>query len=485
MILKTTTLLLLLSLNIASDIAVALAPSAAASSRSAESPLQHPANDTPVDLPEFNNAEEYLEFMNSVASLPKGFATGAAGGTFISKEAPNLGKLPIRGTVIQLTKGPTDSWAACFTSNMFPGAPVVVGRKRLANGGPLGAIVINNKVSNVCSSADGELDAELVCESVAKALNLETSEQVLPSSTGVIGWSLPAKELAEDIVPEAVQNLQTNSALNAAKAIMTTDRFPKIRSKTLSNGARIVGIAKGAGMIEPNMATMLSYIMTDATISKQDLQKMLSSTVNQTFNCLSVDGDESTSDTVVAVASNQVSEPVDMEEFEQAFYEVCQGLSKDIVRNGEGTSHVMKVDIANFPGSARSARFFGRHIVNSPLFKCAVAGNDPNIGRLARAVGDYLGKYEPDTNVSSLSLTIGNRVIFKNKQFVAAGEATELELSKHFSEAEFEGFTDYPPHQRFVEIVVDFGKKGGDTSVVVLGSDLTKEYIDINADYRS
>lgn len=126
MILKTTTLLLLLSLNIASDIAVALAPSAAASSRSAESPLQHPANDTPVDLPEFNNAEEYLEFMNSVASLPKGFATGAAGGTFISKEAPNLGKLPIRGTVIQLTKGPTDSWAACFTSNMVRGRPDIL-----------------------------------------------------------------------------------------------------------------------------------------------------------------------------------------------------------------------------------------------------------------------------------------------------------------------------------------------------------------------
>ena len=125
----------------------------------------------------------------------------------------------------------------------------------MAEGGPLEALVINNKVSNVCSGGDGEADAELVCDAVAKGLNLESGKLVLPSSTGVIGWRLPAKELAEDVVPIAIQNLQTESALNAAQAIMTTDRFPKVRSKTLSNGARIVGIAKGAGMIEPNMAT--------------------------------------------------------------------------------------------------------------------------------------------------------------------------------------------------------------------------------------
>lgn len=124
-----------------------------------------------------------------------------------------------------------------------------MGRKRLADGGPIEAIVINNKVSNVCSGGDGEADAELVCEAVAKALNLDSSSLVLPSSTGVIGWRLPAKELAEDIAPEAVKNMQTDSIMNAAEAIMTTDRFPKVRSITLSNGARVVGIAKGAGMI--------------------------------------------------------------------------------------------------------------------------------------------------------------------------------------------------------------------------------------------
>lgn len=355
----------------------------------------------------------------------------------------------------------------------------------MAEGKKIAALVINNKVSNVCSGGDGEADAELVCDAVAGALNLESGAFVLPSSTGVIGWRLPAKELADDVVPAAIKNMQTESVLNAAKAIMTTDRFPKVRSKTLSNGARIVGIAKGAGMIEPNMATMLSYILTDASVSKGDLQRILGATVDETFNCLSIDGDESTSDTVVCVSSNQVTDEVDLEEFEKAILEVCQGLAQDIVRNGEGTGHVMKVQIDNFPGTKRSARFLGRHIVNSPLFKCAVAGNDPNTGRLAAAIGSYFGKYMPDADVSKMSLTLGGRVIFENGKFVLEGDAVEKELSQHMKDAEFGDSTDYPPHQRFVEIGVDFGDVDGDVSVTVLGSDLTKEYVVVNADYRS
>ena len=131
---------------------------------------------------------------------------------------------------------------------------MIVGRSRIAGGGPLHALVINNKVSNVCSGGDGVADSELVCQAVADGLNLPgAASTVLPSSTGVIGWRLPAKELASDVVPKAIENLDSSSALPAAKAICTTDRFPKVRSKTLTNGARLVGIAKGAGMIEPNM----------------------------------------------------------------------------------------------------------------------------------------------------------------------------------------------------------------------------------------
>jgi glutamate N-acetyltransferase/amino-acid N-acetyltransferase len=285
----------------------------------------------------------------------------------------------------------------------FPGAPVKVGRSRLAEGGPLNAIVINNKVSNVCSGGDGVADAEMVCSAVAKALNLDSGKTVLPSSTGVIGWRLPAKELANDIVPKAAENLQSDSILSAAKAIMTTDRYPKVRSATLSNGARVVAIGKGAGMIEPNMATMLVYVLTDATVPKATLQSMLSDVVNKSFNSISVDGDESTSDTAVLVASNQL--PLEDEsEFKAALEGVCVGLAADIVRNGEGTAHVMRVRIDNFPGTDLEARRLGRHIVNSPLFKCAVHGNDPNVS-LQTIVGHICKKSKPSPH-SLYSITV-------------------------------------------------------------------------------
>ena len=287
-----------------SFVAVPNCLSAAVSSSSSSSRLLSTtatnSADTPATLPDFASKKDYLQYMESVAALPQGFAIGTAEGKFVSVEAPALGKLPIRGTVIHLTEGPTENWAAVFTQNkvcaccvcalecvffcvclpvsnathnmqvssfyfheqnfvcyifQFPGAPVLVGRSRLAGGGPLQALVINNKVSNVCSGGDGVADSEQVCQAVADGLHLSGggASMVLPSSTGVIGWRLPAQELAEEVVPQAIENLDRTSALAAAQAICTTDRYPKVRSKTLSNGARLVGIAKGAGMIEPNM----------------------------------------------------------------------------------------------------------------------------------------------------------------------------------------------------------------------------------------
>jgi len=312
-------------------------------------------------------------------------------------------------------------------------------------------VVINNKVSNVCSGGDGVADADMVCEAVANALNLPDGKySVIPSSTGVIGWRLPAKELAEDVVPKAVENMQSSSALSAAEAICTTDRWPKVRSKTLSSGARLVGIAKGAGMIEPNMATMLSYLMTDASISRDKLQEMLIEVADQSYNSISVDGDESTSDTVVAICSNQIV-GTDEEEFKEALQEVCTGLAADLVRNGEGTGHVLRVDIKNFPGTDLEARRLGRHIVNSPLFKCAVAGNDPNTGRLAGAIGSFMGKFKNEEAVDHMMLTLGGRVIFSDGKFVLEGQEVEEELSNHMKDAQYDEHSDYPPHQKFVE----------------------------------
>jgi len=464
-----------------------LPSSSSSSSTSSFTLLFANPQDTPATFPEFSSKEDYINFLEGASGLPKGFATGTASGTFVSVEAPKLGKLPIKGTIIQLTNGPTNNWAAVYTSNRFPGAPVIVGRKRLAAGGPLNALVINNKVSNVCSGGDGVADSELVCEAVARALNLNEgggASTVLPSSTGVIGWRLPAKELASDVVPKAVENLDDTSGLDAATAIMTTDRWPKLRSKTLKNGARIVGIAKGAGMIEPNMATMLSYIMTDATIPKARMQQMLSSIANVSYNSMSVDGDESTSDTVVIVGSNHFDD-TDETEFEEALTEICKGLAADIVRNGEGTGHVMRVEISNFPGSNLEARRLGRHIVNGPLFKCAVSGNDPNTGRLAGSVGAYMGQYNKDGAVEKMTLSLGGRTIFKDGKFVLEGDDVERELSEHMAGAQYDEHSDYPPHQKFVEIGVDFGSGTGSGAATVLGSDLTGEYVVVNADYRS
>uniref|UniRef100_A0A7S0GFY5 Arginine biosynthesis bifunctional protein ArgJ, mitochondrial n=1 Tax=Proboscia inermis TaxID=420281 RepID=A0A7S0GFY5_9STRA len=248
-------------------------------------------------------------------------------------------------------------------------------------------------------------------------------------------------------------------------------------------------------MIEPNMATMLSYIFTDFTIEKKRLQSILTHAVNESFNSISVDGSESTSDTVVALSSNQIeSEENDLAEFESAILEICQGLASDIVRNGEGTSHVMRIDISNYPGSDQEARMLGRSIANSALLKCAIAGNDPNTGRLASAIGSFLGRLEDagtiESKTTNMIIKLGGRTIFKNGKFVLEGDDVENELSQHMIDAQLGEQDEYPKHQRCVEIGIDFGTSTKDDSgecgnVTVLGSDLTAEYVSVNADYRS
>lgn len=224
--------------------------------------------------------------------------------------------------------------------------------------------------------------------------------------------------------------------------------------------------------------------MTDATMSKDALQSILKEAVDGSFNSISVDGDESTSDTVVLLSSNLV-DGTDEAEFKQALIDVCKGLAADLVRNGEGTAHVMRVQIDNFPGTDHEARRLGRHVVNSPLFKCAVSGNDPNTGRLAGAIGSFMGKFKNDESVAKMSLTLGGRIIFQDGKFVLEGQEVEEALSNHMEDAQYDEHSDYPPHQKFVEIGIDFGAGTGSASAVVFGSDLTAEYVAVNADYRS
>ncbi len=373
-----------------------------------------------------------------------------------------------------------------FTRNALPGAPVVIGRRRLAEP-TLGAILVNNKVSNVCAP-DGVAASEQICAATARLLGLEAG-QVLPSSTGVIGWGLPVEAML-GALPRAVGALAGGSILPAAEGIVTTDLYPKIRSAELGGG-RLVGIAKGAGMIEPNLATMLVYVLTDLAVPRAALRAMLDRAVDATFNTISVDSDTSTSDTVALVSSGKVP-LADLAAFEQALTRVCRDLAEDVVRNGEGVRHVIRVQVQRAATTAL-ARALGKAIVNAPLFKCAVAGNDPNVGRLVQAIGKHVGAHAPATDLSRLRLTLGGSEIFaqgvfqldpaKEAALVAHLRGAELYASAPPKDGVFTAPVAYPPHERCVEIGVDLD--GGAASATVLGGDLTHEYVSENADYRS
>jgi len=431
----------------------------------------------------FASREAHHAWLTSQARLPAGFRVGTMRFDFTPREAPKPAKMML--TLIALDR-PTPDFAAVFTRNALPGAPIVIGRQRL--GEPtLGAVIVNNKVSNVC--APGGVEAsEKICAETARLLGLQAG-QILPSSTGVIGWGLPVDAMI-GALPAAAGALAAGSILPAAEGIVTTDLYPKIRRADLGGGS-IVGIAKGAGMIEPNLATMLVYVLTDLAVPRAALRAMLTRAVNATFNAISVDSDTSTSDTVALISSGRVA-GVDHAAFEQALTAVCRDLAEDVVRNGEGVRHVIRVQVQH-AATPELARALGKAIVNAPLFKCAVAGNDPNVGRLVQAIGKHVGAHAPATDLSQLRLTLGGIEIFANGVF-QLNPAKEIALVTHLREAElyasapprdgvFTAPISYPPHERCVEIVVDLGHGSAETTVI--GGDLTHEYVSENADYRS
>ena len=377
---------------------------------------------------EFQSEDEYLKALEDNAELPEGFRIATSDLTFIPMEAEEMGELPMRMTIIYMDE-PSDMVAAVFTQNAFPGAPVRIGRRRFAEAVQLQAVVVNNKISNVSPpDADGGVAAsERLCEELASNLNLAGgAKAVLPSSTGVIGWRLPVEDMVRAL-PEPGE-LKGGSAVPAARGIMTTDRYPKLSSKTFPNGAKLLGIAKGAGMIEPNMATMLSFLMTDVSIERAELQSMLEECVASSFNAISVDGDESTSDSVVLMSSGLSSGEVSREEFKLALQEVCCDLAAQVVRNGEGTRHVIRVSVCG-ADTDDVARKVGKAVVNGPLFKSAVAGNDPNVGRLIGKVGQALGAAGARMAQDCIC-KIGGETIFEHGQF-RLDTAKERRLSSH------------------------------------------------------
>ena len=431
----------------------------------------------------FADRDAHRAWLATQAALPAGFRVGTARFDFVPREAPKPAKMTL--TLLALDR-PTPDFAALFTRNAFPGAPVVIGRRRLAEKS-VGAVIVNNKISNVCAPGGVET-SERICAETARLLGLAAG-QVIPCSTGVIGWSLPADAMIAAL-PQAVSALAAGSALPAAEGIVTTDLYPKIRRAEVGGGS-IVGFAKGAGMIEPNLATMLVYLLTDIAVPRAELRQMLARAVDASFNAISVDSDTSTSDTVIALSSGRV--PLsDWGAVERALHQVCRDLAEDIVRNGEGVRHVIRVTVSN-AASLGLARALGKAVVNGPLFKCAVAGNDPNVGRLIQAIGKHVGAHAAGTDLSRLRATLGGIEIFAQGVFQLNPEK-EAALVAHLRDAElyrsvpapdgvFSAPVDYPPHERCVELGIDLGN--GAASATVLGGDLTHEYVSENADYRS
>ncbi len=431
----------------------------------------------------FSSRIVHRAWLATQAVPPAGFRVGTARFAFTPAEAPKSAEMAL--TLIALDR-PTTDFAAVFTRNAFPGAPVIIGRRRLFEPA-LGAILVNNKISNVCAPGGIEA-AERVCAQTARLLGFPPTA-VLPSSTGIIGWRLPVDDMLAAL-PQTVAGLTSDSVLPAAENIVTTDRYPKVRSVRLAGG-RLVGLAKGAGMIEPNLATMLVFILTDLAVPREALRAMLGRAVDASFNCISVDSDTSTSDTVVAASSGRVRCP-DLGVFEAALATVCRDLAEDVVRNGEGVHHVMRVQVRGAPDPAL-AHSLGKAVVNGPLFKCAVAGNDPNVGRLIQVIGKQVGACAPGLDLTALRASLGGIEIFahgafqldpaKEEALVAHLKKTELYASAPPRNGVFTPPVDFPAHERCVEIEIDLG--AGPAGATVLGADLTHEYISENADYRS
>jgi glutamate N-acetyltransferase / amino-acid N-acetyltransferase len=347
--------------------------------------------------------------------------------------------------------------AAVFTRNLVPGAPIIVGRE-LVCGGRLRAIVVNSKVSNVGTGEVGIRNARRMGEAAARELGVPAAE-VLMSSTGVIGRQLPIEKIEVGLV--GMSRELTDDPMVGALGIMTTDTHPKAISCAVGD-ATLTWVAKGAGMIEPNMATMLVYIFTDARFDAPTLDRMLRAAVDESFNMLSIDTDTSTSDTCVVLANGLAGELAE-EEFFPAFRAGCIRMTEILARDGEGATKLLRARVEG-AASRVEARTIAKSLINSPLIKTMAFGADPNVGRVLMAVGKC---FDCAVYPERLSVRIND------VQVLAGGAKTE------YDEARLRELLGGDP----VEIGVDL--QVGSGAATAFGCDLTHGYIDENAAYYS
>ncbi len=363
--------------------------------------------------------------------------------------------------------------AGVYTQNKVKGAPVIVTKKNLAkSGGRAKAVIVNSKNANTCN-ADGEEKADEMCRLTADALGIKP-EEVIVASTGVIGQVLPIEPIKK-AVPQLVEKLSYTGNIEAATAIMTTDTVKKEYAVKFTVGGKechLGGMAKGSGMIHPNMATTLNFITTDCAVSVPMLQKALSETVKITYNCLSVDGDQSTNDTCMLISSGLAGnaeiteENADFDTFKAALYQVMANLTRMLAKDGEGATKLLTCICKGSP-DLDTAIIVAKSVIRSPLFKCAMFGADANWGRVLCAIGYAEAEFDINKVDVDLGSKVGRIAVCRNG---AGVDFSEDEAKKILLEDE-------------IDIFIDLNS--GDAQATAWGCDLTYDYVKINGDYRS
>lgn len=365
--------------------------------------------------------------------------------------------------------------AGTFTTNVVKAAPVKWDRQIVDSGADVQAVVVNSGIANACTGEEGMGYCKETAEAAAKALNIDAAG-VLVGSTGVIGMQLPMQKLVDGIQVLAGKKAEgLQSGHDAALAIMTTDTVEKEMAVEMEIGGKTVtigGMSKGSGMIHPNMCTMLAFITTDAAITKEALQKALSEDVEDTYNMISVDGDTSTNDTAILLANGLAGNQEityaspEYETFKEALHMVNETLAKKMAGDGEGATALFEVKVVGAE-SIKQAKTLAKSVVCSNLTKAAIAGHDANWGRILCAMGYSGVQFDPEKVDLFFESKAGKLQIIENG---VATDYSEEVATKILSEPEITATADI---------------KMGDYSATAWGCDLTHEYININADYRS
>ena len=383
---------------------------------------------------------------------------------------------PNRKDVLVMTLAENSRVAGVFTLNRFCAAPVILCKEYLAQTKGIRALLVNTGCANAGTGDDGLNRAKQSCEALGGLLDLQAN-QILPFSTGVILEPLPVDKVIAGM-PAAIENLKEDNWLNAAEAIMTTDIVAKGTSRQIQLGGKtvtITGISKGSGMIHPNMATMLGYIATDAAVSQAALEAIIQYAVNKSFNCITVDGDTSTNDSLILMATNLagnveiVGDSVDYTLLRDTLTEVSIELACAIVRDGEGATKFITVTVEGGKDEAE-CRKVAYAIAHSPLIKTAFFASDPNLGRILAAIG-YAGI--DDLDVNNMELYLGNET---------GGDVLVAEKGgRAASYKEEQGAAIMKESDILVRVVLNRGKQ----NVTIWTCDFSYDYVKINADYRS